>query len=626
LVASGFVCKLDQFAHAPPEGWPEWSRRQLADADFILVVCTPGYTKEPERSNNYGQGQGRGRIWEWNLIQQHLYDNYCVSSKVIPVVFGLDGSSHVPDYLRGHPTYRVDTPAGYTELLERLVRISWEKYEGLFNVGDYRIAFVPFLNPSGKIITRFPMRSVKIVRSASRYVLPDEFKSTVIERPFDDLAACRLVHYKLTPPSRIELALSEIKYSDYLKSGEHLDDPLPSNRNRTFRQEFARLIPGGFDQFQLTSICGVGLFVVTRDRHVLVCRHSAKSHVYPLRWTFSASGTMRWGAWPHPFTEVIWKCRQEINHQVNLDKLELIEIGADARKLYFECCFVERTELSSAELEANLPDGLEYEMLQLYSADEFISRILNGCWEPAAEAVLLMLSLKVLGTEPTLHALQAIRTKWKQHQMLDEWDIRASRNGALAVMSVRYPPEKLKDSSSKYVNHVVGFMGDDIKGKRVLEIGSGIGRITRRLVQACEHVTCVDLCDRMNQRNREQLGTSAKKTQIKTCFIQEFRRGKKKKYDCAICSLVLIHNVDQEDFVAAISVTCEWADVVFIFEDVTRGRGTSPHTRLCSVEKLQEEFRKCGFVTERQSHHSLFGDQIAFVKFVRDKEEARSRV
>jgi len=198
---------------------------------------------------------------------------------------------------------------------------------------------------------------------------------------------------------------------------------------------------------------------------------------------------------------------------------------------------------------------------------------------------------------------------------MDEWDLRASRSGSLAVMSVRYPVECLESVSADYVDKVIQFMDGDLNGKIVLEVGSGIGRMTKYLAEISESVTCVDLCESMHRRNEYNLGELKNKVRLKRCFIQEFHDDA--KFDVCVCSLVLIHNVSDSDFGRAVEVMCRCADTIFLFEDVTADRPTSPQTRLVSSAILEESFEKCGFVSERTDKYVLFQDTISFVKFVR---------
>ena len=43
LRSDGVDCNLDQYETSPPEGWPAWMRKQIKDAEFVLVICTEAY-------------------------------------------------------------------------------------------------------------------------------------------------------------------------------------------------------------------------------------------------------------------------------------------------------------------------------------------------------------------------------------------------------------------------------------------------------------------------------------------------------------------------------------------------------------------------------------------------------
>ncbi len=52
------------------------------------------------------------------------------------------------------------------------------------------------------------------------------------------------------------------------------------------------------------------------------------------------------------------------------------------------------------------------------------------------------------------------------------------------------------------------------------------------------------------------------------------------------------------------------------FEDVSRGRPTSPHTRLRTETEFEEAFEKQGYKLQYKRLHSISGDTVAFMKFV----------
>jgi hypothetical protein len=45
----GIDCLLDQYEVSPPEGWPLWMDRQIHEANFVLMICTPTYFRRVMR-------------------------------------------------------------------------------------------------------------------------------------------------------------------------------------------------------------------------------------------------------------------------------------------------------------------------------------------------------------------------------------------------------------------------------------------------------------------------------------------------------------------------------------------------------------------------------------------------
>ncbi len=118
LVTEGIDAKLDQWVLDPEGGWALWTERQIADADFVLLVCTDLYRKRVERPDEV-EG-GAGSFWEANLIRKRLYDGKGVNGRFIPIFYGASGSASVPEMLEGFSYYQIDTPNGYTALYRRL--------------------------------------------------------------------------------------------------------------------------------------------------------------------------------------------------------------------------------------------------------------------------------------------------------------------------------------------------------------------------------------------------------------------------------------------------------------------------------------------------------------------------
>jgi hypothetical protein len=118
LVTEGIDARLDQWVIDPEGGWPLWTERQIADADFVLLVCTDLYRKRVERADEV-EG-GAGSFWEANIIRKRLYDGKGVNGRFIPVFYGATGYSAIPEMLEGSSYYQVDTSDGYLGLYRRL--------------------------------------------------------------------------------------------------------------------------------------------------------------------------------------------------------------------------------------------------------------------------------------------------------------------------------------------------------------------------------------------------------------------------------------------------------------------------------------------------------------------------
>ena len=512
-------------------------------------------------------------------------------------------------------------------------RISWQDTKGLLQIDRFTLAYIPLMNDwwtEKSLISEIGFDSLKISLNHQKHQLPEVFKKTQIGYDFRDEPSCRLLECHIGDAKNLDLVFGETSYGDYLRSGEHLDDPYPTDPRETFRSALATIVNTGGGEVHpkgLTNICGTGIFLITRDNMIVVSKHSEHSHVYPGRWTFSASGLMKWGACPHPFMEMARKTFTEIRHQVDPEKVKLIGLGADARKLYFQFSFIEETGIPSKEIierhnmvydHANQSQNRDRprELFCLpFKLEEIINSIIDHVWEPSAESCILTLCAKKFGPEAVAQELHARRNDWWKREMRDEWDLRSSNKGDLPDMSIRYDRDRLVPEKERYINSILSFMQDDLNDQDIIEIGCGTGSLTLHLVRTARHLTCIDLCERMIERNKQRLGENALAVDYVTGFMQEYPV---KKHQVAICSQVLIHNVSDSDFTRLVGRICDCSDTAFIFEDVSQDRPTSTNvTRLRPKQELISAFEKYNFHLKRSGDHMLFDDQIALLKFVR---------
>ncbi|HEU4455656.1 MAG TPA: toll/interleukin-1 receptor domain-containing protein [Longimicrobium sp.] len=118
LRAEGVDCWIDQYVSAPPEGWPNWMRSQIRNANHVLVVCTQTYQRRVDLEED--PGRGLGATWEGGLITLAAYATQGKNDRFIPVVFSVEDAAYIPDFLQGASFYNVATEEGYTALYARL--------------------------------------------------------------------------------------------------------------------------------------------------------------------------------------------------------------------------------------------------------------------------------------------------------------------------------------------------------------------------------------------------------------------------------------------------------------------------------------------------------------------------
>lgn len=608
-----FAKKLaDEFAHsflAPrdiPLGdrWLKALSEQLEGSDVIVILHS--------RSTSDAHYQQEEILEALRLLKKdpgvRRLIPVCLDDT--PLQFGIQSFQAIPF----SPTITPHDVA--LELRQRFPRPAWELYDGLLSTWPgYRVAYLPIVNDLGSY-RNYRFGDVTVQRTSIPFVLPQEFRNTRILLPPTNDPSCRLVSYKVPPQGKLRIQLSETSYEDYLRSGEHLDDPCPPDGKQTFREAFGALVRdqhGVLRTLPLTNICGVGVFVLTRDGEVLVTRHSRHSHVYPGRWTYSASGVMKFGANPNPFTEIHRKAFEEIRHQSRPEKLELVGFGADARKLFFQFSFVERTEETLQELVGRIPDPDNVRPIEL-EPNAIAEELVRKCWEPAAEATLLWLASSQYPLTELADAVARLRGEWPRRAMLDEWDYRASRPGELPDMSVRYPRAQLAEVAAAFTEQQMQFLGEEATGKTVLEVGCGTGRLTEKLQKIATKVTCLDLSERMIERARERVGQDRTTVKFVLGFAEDYEPT---LFDLVVCSRVLIHNVAEEQFDRIVQMMCRAAALVYVFEDVTPNRPTSPHSVLRPAELIGRAFELNGFSLTKSESYSLSGDLMAFMRFQR---------
>jgi SAM-dependent methyltransferase len=249
-----------------------------------------------------------------------------------------------------------------------------------------------------------------------------------------------------------------------------------------------------------------------------------------------------------------------------------------------------------------------------FELDEIVGRIKDSRWEPAAAVSLLTLCAKNFGLDELEQRMDPEYVQQRlRDEMAAEWQQRAARPGDFAIMSARYPSDRLEAESQKYADGVAAFLGKELEGKDVLEVGCGTGRVTKYLAGHAARLSCLDLSEEMIEINRRALKEDAAKISYLHMFVQDMKPPR--KYDAVVCSLVLIHNVNEQLFQEFVRVLRECSDTIFLFEHVDPGSPTSAYTRPRTEQEICERF--VDFRIERRKEYALFNDRIIFLKLVR---------
>lgn len=505
---------------------------------------------------------------------------------------------------------------------DHIGRSSSENYQGMFEIEDYKIPYISLLNEWTSEIEEYTPDRVSHHFLEKKFKLPKDLEVFDVPHGAFDGRRCRLAHFEVSNSDSLSFTFQETSYYDYLRSGEYLDSPYPSRPEMTNRDAFGRIVQeykGHIWPFEhLTNICGVGVYVISSDNHVVLSKHSRQSHIYPGRYTFSSSGTMQWDRPLSPFHQIGEVCLRELGHRMDIEKSSLIGFGADARKLYFQFSFVEQSDLSLNDILANYAANTnatrnKRKLIGVkLDQESLIEKIIENCWEPAAEAAMLTMLGQRFDKKLISQEIFSRKSLWRKRTMIDEWDYRASKAGLLPVMSVRYPQKELEKLSYEYTRQFMAFVGDDINGATVVEVGSGIGRITKHLAKRANRVVCLEISERMISRSNENLSKVKNVTHI-PMFAQDYRSPT--KFDAAICSLVLMHNVNEKEYEKLIENICDISERVYLAEDVTENRPTSPFTKIRGAEEISKIFGKYGFSSEKEELYTLENDKIAFIKF-----------
>lgn len=569
------------------------------------------------------------------LVESNAFNLEAHKKRTFSMAFPKDQPLYSSQSIPSAPTQPIHTQAPEKPKVEREddAVMSLEEQSNLFEIGGKTIKFIPIICSWNKGEDEYVPGDITVTVKDIQYQMPEDiienYEKRIAAKPSAPLITHNTYETKVRLDSYsvglmggnrnhiINLDFSKVYYRDYLIQKAMMDECF--DNGETLRQRYFSHRDSLISE-SLTNICGVGIFIITSDNKLLISKASMNVAVNPGRVIYTASGSMDWkGTETNPFLDVIRESFEEIGYEPDIEHLRLFSIGIDYETGYYQFSFYEKSNRTATEIIKNSKGARDYHAeLQWLKAIPFnykdvLQSILDEKWDETAKANLITLIAKFNSRQIVERFLDPVGTKKTDRAaLLREWERRADRNGRLAVLSNRYPPLQIQAISENYFQKVTSFIDDDLSNKTVLEVGGGIGLFTKYFAECAHSVTCVDVSPKMLLRNKKFVGeVLCKKVTYVNEFFQDFMPDK--QYDLLVCSLVLIHNIDElDDFVAKMK---QCSKTIYLFEHVEDGAQGSKFTHPKTKEEYINMFPEYDVV--KSDSHMLCTDLVACIKLIR---------
>ena len=526
------------------------------------------------------------------------------------------------------------TQSQLDEIKKQNMKESLSAQSNIFHIGGTVSKFIPIISSWNYGEDEYYVGEITTEKENSAYTLPKEIVELFIARTSlskqKEIYAStqekkvRINDYSVRilggdRPHTLTFYLSPVFYRDYLIVREVIDEVLPKTYSTVRAKYFNH--KGALISKELPNICGVGIFIITYDNKILISKASKNVAVNPNKYIYSASGTMEWrdDCETNPFQDIIRETEEEIGYRPNIEELKLYSVGIDYETAYYQFSFYEMSDFTASQIlgKALMARDFNIEIENLipldFRIDTVIDFINNNDWDETAKANLLTLLVKFNTKSDVEKYLNPKKKKQDfRNHMIKEWERRASREGRFAVLSNRYPPNSINEISEEYCSHVKQFIDEDLEKCKVLEIGGGIGLFTKYFAENAKQVTCVEVAEKMIERNKKYLGLKlAEKVQYVNQFFQDYHAAD--FYDLLVCSLVLIHNAPELS--ELIENMKRYSDTIYLFEHVENGAHVSIFTEPKTADEYISYFKE--YYVEKRESHLLGVDTIAFIKLIR---------
>ena len=177
-----------------------------------------------------------------------------------------------------------------------------------------------------------------------------------------------------------------------------------------------------------------------------------------------------------------------------------------------------------------------------------------------------------------------------ESEVREHWEARAKRKGLQAVMSARHWRITNWIESRKLKRNIFNFLKGRVEGKRVFELGFGIGRMTTELAKRAREVIAADASEEMHRKASQNLKGARNVTLHKGKITEVATRG---EFDLVFDSIVLLHILNPAELRATaerMKQLCADNGHVFLCEHVYEPR-KSEGSRY-SIFRRPEEYEK----------------------------------
>lgn len=129
LRGDGIDTVLDQYHAHEILHWPDWCRKQLKSADFVICLCTEGYRRRVDAEVQ--EDEGRGVHWEARIILNEFYQHKG-NGRVLVVLLNDKSDACIPDFM-----------GGWTRCCLFEFKLSDAGYESLYRIITVQPVVVP---------------------------------------------------------------------------------------------------------------------------------------------------------------------------------------------------------------------------------------------------------------------------------------------------------------------------------------------------------------------------------------------------------------------------------------------------------------------------------------------------